>query len=142
MLLSYYRFRLWWRDNCCCCFTFTTTTTVSRGHFRRCQKCQHTLDQSLIIQPLNESIKYLLFVKKLQTVRIFCLFSVPSTQVISLSSRSITALVAMWVSSSPVKPSFTLMYSMTCRHVYWYEYQFCTSVQTDNNQTVDTTVQQ
>lgn len=38
-----------------------------------------------------------------------------------------TAEVAMWVRSSPVKPCFTLMYSMTCKHVYWYEYQFCTS---------------
>ena len=33
----------------------------------------------------------------------------------------------MWVRSNPVKPCFTLMYSMTCKHVYWYEYQFCTS---------------
>ena len=38
-----------------------------------------------------------------------------------------TAEVAMWVRRSPVKPCFTLMYSMTCKHVYWYEYQFCTS---------------
>ena len=26
-----------------------------------------------------------------------------------------------------MNPCFTLMYSMTCKHVYWYEYQFCTS---------------
>ena len=49
----------------------------------------------------------------------FCLFSVPSTQVISLSRRSITALVARWVSSNEVNFGLDLMYSMTCRQVYW-----------------------
>ena len=53
------------------------------------------------------------------TVRMFCLFSVPSTQVISLSRRSITALVARWVSSNEVNFGLDLMYSMTCRQVYW-----------------------
>ena len=53
------------------------------------------------------------------TVRMFCLFSVPSTQVISLSRRSITALVARWVSSNEVNFGLDLMYSMTWRQVYW-----------------------
>ena len=37
------------------------------------------------------------------------------------------AEVARWVRRRPVKPGLALMYSMTWRHVYWYEYQFCTS---------------
>ena len=53
------------------------------------------------------------------TVRMFCLFSLPSTQVISLSRRSITALVARWVSSKEVNFGLDLMYSMTWRQVYW-----------------------
>ena len=73
-------------------------------------------------QELGEKASRLLF-----TVRMFCLFSVPSTQVMSRRRRSMTAEVAMWVRRSPVNPCFTLMYSMTCKHVYWYEYQFCTS---------------
>ena len=54
----------------------------------------------------------------------FCLFPMPSTQVISLSRRSITALVARWVSSSEVNFGLDLMYSMTWRQVYWELYQF------------------
>ena len=73
-------------------------------------------------QELGEKASRLLF-----TVRMFCLFSVPSTQVMSRRRRSMTAEVAIWVRRSPVNPCFTLMYSMTCKHVYWYEYQFCTS---------------
>ena len=57
----------------------------------------------------------------------FCLFSVPSTQVMRRRRRSMTAEVARWVRSRPTKPCLALTYSMTWRHVYWYEYQFCTS---------------
>ena len=49
----------------------------------------------------------------------FCLFSIPSTQVMSLRRRSITAEVAKWVRSSSVNFGLDLMYSMTWRQVYW-----------------------
>ena len=52
------------------------------------------------------------------TVNMFCLFSVPSTHVISLSRRSMTAEVAKCWSSNSVNFGLDLMYSITCRHVY------------------------
>jgi len=52
-------------------------------------------------------------------VKMFCLFSIPSTQVMSLRRRSMTAEVARWVRSSSVNFGLDLMYSMTWRQVYW-----------------------
>ena len=48
----------------------------------------------------------------------FCLFSFPSTQVMSLKRRSMTAEVPRCVRRSSVKRGLLLMYSITWRHVY------------------------
>ena len=103
--------------------TPSTSVNYSRGRKQR----NHFLDQLLLVQPLQWKRYRQIFWCQEFTVKMFCLFSVPSTQVMRRRRRSMTAEVAMCVSSRPVNPCFSLMYSMTCKHVYWYEYQFCTS---------------
>lgn len=75
-----------------------------------------------IIQEMMKSnykffLKFTLKINKILTFRMFCLISVPSTCVISLSIRSMIADVPKCLSSNDINVSLAFKKSRTCKQV-------------------------